>query len=415
MKNFIMVFRRFLPFYVFVFFFKLAASLHYTILSPLGEKFFPVWIVGLLIGFATFGQLILDIPAGKILDKYGYKRLLQVGVLFFIATISVFFFGITSKTYIITLILSVFGWLFFTPGVNAYLLAMESKIDDGKIVSIKDISGSVAVVLSSGFLTYFLSRSDFFLGSFFFVSLMISFLFLYFVPKEKNIITKIKTYSKGQNFVVKRNSIRELLAVIKKLNPASTMLLLTGFSSSLFYAIIWFVIPLEISSGISDGLPSFSLGIFDFSIVVFGFILGNIADKYNKRTITFWGLLLFALCGIFIGFSLNVFFILFGFLATIGEELSTISLWSWLHGLDKDHANDGAVGGVITFMQDLGWAIGPMFAGFLYTKIGATFTIFIGGLVLTLVFVFYYIFMKKYNINTMLKYPKKPHFKRYKH
>ena len=63
--------KKFIPFWLFLTFFKFAGGLHYTMLSPLGEKLFPLWLVGLMIGISAFLQLLLDIPAGYVLDKYG--------------------------------------------------------------------------------------------------------------------------------------------------------------------------------------------------------------------------------------------------------------------------------------------------------------------------------------------------------
>jgi MFS family permease len=205
---------------------------------------------------------------------------------------------------------------------------------------------------------------------------------------------------------------------IYKLNPASSLLLLSGMSFSIFYAIVWFVIPLEISKNIYGGMPNFALGIFDFAIVSAGFLIGKIADRFNKEKLVFIGLLLFSISGILLGFSLNIFFLLFGYLVTIGDEITSLSLWAWMHTLDKDHAEDGLVGGVITFAQDMGWAIGPILAGFLYSFYGAKFTIFFGGCFAFVVFlIYFYMFngKKVFFYNTKTKIPNKPHFKRYKH
>lgn len=71
-------------------------------------------MVGLAIGLAAGIQLILDVPAGFLLDRFGYKRLLGVGTAIFMAAISCLFFGLTPTTYLMTLGLGALGWLFLT-------------------------------------------------------------------------------------------------------------------------------------------------------------------------------------------------------------------------------------------------------------------------------------------------------------
>jgi len=62
-----------------------------------------------------------------------------------------------------------------------------------------------------------------------------------------------------------------------------------------FYGTIWFVVPLVIAHQAHMGLLGIGLGMFDFAIVALGFLLGNLADKSNKRALVFFGLLLFSL------------------------------------------------------------------------------------------------------------------------
>ena len=50
-------------------------------------------------------------------------------------------------------------------------------------------------------------------------------------------------------------------------------------------------------------------------------------------------------------------FLVAAFFATSGDEMASLPLWSWLHQLDKDHANDGLISGIINFFEDIGWTI----------------------------------------------------------
>ena len=90
-------------------------------------------------------------------------------------------------------------------------------------------------------------------------------------------------------------------------------------------------------------------------------------------------------------------FLLFGFLATSGEETAMLSLWSWLHALDHEHAHDGAVTSTISLFGDLGWAIGPIAAGILYGVIGPTWAIVISAFPILCTWVVYQCLMHKHN------------------
>lgn len=130
----------------------------------------------------------------------------------------------------------------------------------------------------------------------------------------------------------------------------------------------------------------------------------------DKRTLVFIGLLIFAISGMLVGFHFGWLFLLFGFLATSGDEMAGISLWSWLHALDKEHAHDGAVAGVITLFQDFGWTIGPILAGILFEFVGPSMTILIGAIPVLLTWIIYQFGMRKHHEHLVLDFlPQKPH------
>lgn len=407
------LFVTFLPFWLFLVLFKFGGNIHYSLMAPLGGQVLPLWIVGIIIGSGAFIQLLLDVPAGHLLDSLGYRRLLKVTTLAFIVAAAVLFFDFSITTYLLTTVLAIFGWLFFTPGVNAYVLSHAPRDAAGKFMSFRDMAGSIGVVLSSAFLGILLGFelpvvavvvTALLIGAYF--AIRASPEDIHTVHAEK----KIETH----HYYIRRGYIREHLRVIRRLNPAGTMLLVVGFCSSIFYSIIWFVVPLEIAHQASAGALSIGLGIFDFAIVALGFALGNLADKGNKRTLVFFGLLLFSVAGLFLGFHLNWLFLLFGFLATTGDEMASISLWSWLHALDRDHAHDGLVAGLITMVQDFGWAVGPVLAGIAYTLTGPSWTIAIGAIMIFASWIIYQFLARQHHHVSPIDLPHKPHRPRHK-
>lgn len=405
----------FLPFWIFMIFFKFGGGLHYTLLSPLGEKVLPLWIVGLLVGISSVVQLLLDVPAGRILDRFGYLRFLKITTVMFLIAVSCLLFGFNERIYILSLAISTFGWLFFGPGVSAYILSHAPKDITGKFMSLRDISGSIGIVLSSSILPFVLLLPPQGMGIILFFLLSIALIMLFLSPKDTVSVheeIKIPTH----HHYVRRHSIGKIIGTIKKLNPASGMLLLSELSGATFYGAIWFVVPLVIVHQADSGLLSLGLAIFDFSVVVLGFILGNLADTSNKRMLVFFGLLIFSVSGMIIGFNFGWLFIIFGFLATTGDEMAGISLWSWLHSLDRRHDEDGTVSGVINLFSDLGWSIGPFVAGVLYSIIGPSYTILVCATPIFMVWIIYQFILRRYHTSTerVLNVPKKPHRMRHK-
>ncbi len=408
------LFIRFLPFFIFLIFFKFGAGLHYTVSAPFGEKILPIWIIGLIMGGAAFAQLLFDVPAGYIMDKYGYRRFLKIGTVFFLVAAACFMYGLTTTTYLVSTTISVLGWVFFGPGINAYILSHTPQGYAGRFIALKDVFSSLGIVFSSAVLPFVLHLSVPQVGYFIFVLLLISLTMLFLSPKDHvsvHLEKKIDTH----HYYIKRTFITTSLRAITKLNPASSTLLLLGLSGSIFYGAIWFVVPLVIAHQANAGLLGVGLGIFDFAVVVLGFLLGNLADKFNRRTLVFFGLLLFSLSGMLLGFNFGWLFLLFGFLATSGDEMAGVSLWSWLHTLDKEHAHNGTISGIINLFQDLGWAIGPMLAGALYVKIGAEWTILLTSFPIFLTWIIY-----QFTVRTPLidhlggLIPRKPHRPRHK-
>lgn len=411
------LFRAFAPFWSFLLVFKFASGLHYSLLSPLGSQLMPIWVVGLLMGGASLVQLMLDVPAGHLLDRFGYRRLLILtSFTFFVAALCLFL-EFTLVTYLLSLVLSIFGWLFFGPGTNAYLLSSAPHQQAGRFMSLRDVFGSVGIVLSSALLPLVLLLSPSHMGLVLALSFAVAIAAILFAPMDRRSVHHVEQ-KLPTHFHYIRRRVGSSFKMIKKLNPASGTLLLLSTASGIFYGMIWFVVPLVLLQETDNFLLGIGLGVFDFSIVVLGFLLGNLADRSDKRTLVFFGLLIFALFGMLLGsgFGFSWLFILFGFLATAGDEMAGISLWSWLHSLDKDHAHDGAVASIITLFEDLGWMIGPALAGVLYTFIGPSWTVAVGALPLfALWFVYWTVFQKHMfdHIHFSL-IPAKPHKRRHK-
>ncbi len=371
-----------LPLWIFVFIFKFGAALHYTLLAPLGERILPLWIVGLIMGASSLVQLILDVPAGFILDRLGYVKMLTFGTAMFIFAGLAMVFGFHTPAYLISVLLATVGWLFYGPGVSAYVLSEVPRERAGEYFGILHASQALGVVGATAILSLVLHFSMAWIGVLISGLMLLALVSLSAVlPEHQRIHEKKMAH---QTYYVRRHFIDHVLRVFHRLNPASTMLILQNISSSLFYGVVWFTVPLIIANALYSGFPSVGLGVFDLAVVLLGSFLGRLADTVSKKLLVLVGLLMFSVTAMSLGFNFSVWFLLLGFLATAGDEMSNVSLWAWLDDLDKDHQDDGLINGAVSVFEDLGWTIGPVAAGFLFLAIGPSYTILVGAIPLFL-------------------------------
>jgi len=383
-----------LPFWLFVFLFKFAAGLHYTLMPVLGEKVAPIWVAGIVIAAASFLQLIFDVPAGFLLDRFGYVRVMRVSTFVFLLGACVLLFHFSVFTYLLTIFLSLIGWLFFTSGINAYTLAEAPRTEGGRYMGIQHTFASLGVVCASLLLIFIVHSSTAVIG----ITLAIIFLFaitaLMSTRRDHTSLAELQARHIHHGYYLHRHFIHKVVASMKRLDPPSVVLALQNLTGSIFYAMIWFVVPLVIAAQASTGVLAIGLSIFDLAVVILGAFLGKLADRYKKKLLVFMGLLLFSVMGILLGFNLNILFLLIGFLATTGDEMSSASLWSWLEWLDVGHQDDGLVSGAIVFFDDIGWTIGPLAAGFLFAAVGPSLTIAIGALPILIAWLFSTFFLR---------------------
>ncbi|MSR85757.1 MFS transporter [Candidatus Uhrbacteria bacterium] len=372
------IFLALLPIWIYTFIFKFGAGLHYALLPTFGEKLFPLWIAGLLMGSASLIQMICDVPAGYFLDRFGYVRGLKVGTAFFCLAGLVLLFGLHPWTYCVSLACSAVGWLLFSPALDAYVLVAAERKFTGTYMALREMTESAGIVVGMALLAFVIHFSIPLLGLMIGSILLIGLVILGGVPEETCSVHEEKKIA-HQSFYIRRNFLHHVLLALKKLNPVSTLLFLSNLSSAAFYGMVWFVIPLLIVREGAPGPLSFGLIVFDLSVLFVGFFIGYATDRWSKKWLVFWGLLLFAVMAFLLGFHFGWLFLVFGFLATTGEEMSSISLWAWLDHLDKDHSEDALISGVMSLAQDVGWMIGPALAGFLFYYVGPSWTIATGA------------------------------------
>lgn len=415
-SKFFHYFKKYLPFFLFLLMFRFGALLHYTILAPLWQQIMPLRIVGLLIWSMSFVQLILDIPAWYLLDRFWYVKILKIATFLFIIASLFLIFDLTVAVFVITLVVWWFGRLLFSPWSIAYILAQSPKEHAGKFISLREIFNSVWVVFCTAIIAFILPWPPFMLWLLIAFILMFAWLLLLISP-EDNVSVHIEKKIETHDFYIRRQTL-DLFAHIRKFSPVSLSLILTTFSSWLFYALIWFIIPLMIVNHQWWAFLGISLGIFDLAVVILWFTIWKLADKYDKNKLVFLWLLIFSLSAILLGFNFGIMFLILWFIATTWDEIANISLRAWLDSLETNHKNDGKVAGAISMASDLWRAIWPLLAGILYTTVWPSRAISIGGIILFITMIIYKILLRRYshNLPSVIKsYEYKPHNPRHKH
>lgn len=129
----------FMGLWLFLIFFKLAGGVHYALIGPLGERLMPVWLMGMIVSAGALIQMCLDIPAGKLLDRYGYKKIIILCTIAFAIGGALFLIKINILTIILSTAFATVGWLFASPGVNAYTLSHAPHGNADKFMAYRDV------------------------------------------------------------------------------------------------------------------------------------------------------------------------------------------------------------------------------------------------------------------------------------
>jgi MFS family permease len=321
---------------VYIFVFKVGAVIYLASLPVLGERVLPLWIVGLLVGAASFVQLMGDVPAGFLLDRFGYVRLLRLACLCLaLGGFLLWIFGFSLWIFLVLIVISGIGWLFFSPGVDAYVVTSAPSEQVGRAMGLRRVMSSLGAVAGTACFTLLLPFSPRMIGLVIGSILLLALVIAFRVKKERTTRhSHIKLEAK--HYYIRRTFLIDIWNSLNKLRPASGLLAFSRFAAGTFYSSMWFVFPLLLKTLADQGPLEYGLGIFDAGTIICGGIAGKLADTKNKTFTILAGLIIFASFSMILGFHLSIWFLLFGFLAALGDELSAVSLWAWLSDLHRE-------------------------------------------------------------------------------
>ncbi|HCC83653.1 TPA: hypothetical protein DEP96_02270 [Candidatus Uhrbacteria bacterium] len=377
-SSFTAVAASFTPFWFFLLLFKFGAGIHYSLIAILGGRILPLPVVGLFIGISVFIQLALDVPSGFMLERYGYLRMLRVSTICFFLAGVVLIFGLSPLTFILSIIFSSLGWLFFTPGIGAYLLAHSPVTVIGRMTGLQRTMQAIGMTMAVIGLPYFSQLSGSVIG------LLVTYpfvgAFIVLTLAERRPIPTFLPARHRERRHLAATSFATLRQIFQELHPLSTIFLIYSIVLAAAYGLLWFTLPLLIAT--NDSGPTISLGLiaFDTTTIVSALIIGRLVDASNKKILAYLALAIISFAALFLWSTFQPLFIVLCFLFSFGDEIFTISLWSWLDARLPRGERYGLITGALTFAEDLGWMAGPIIAGLLYTLVGPINTLRYAGL-----------------------------------
>ncbi len=381
-QNFASVAASFTPFWFFVLLFKLGAGIHYSLIAVLGSRILPLPIVGLCIGLAAFLQVALDVPAGFMLERYGYLHMLRISTICFVIAGLILVLGLIPLTFILSTVLSGLGWLFFTPGLEAYLLAHSPVAIIGRITGLQRTIQAIGMTLAIIGLPYFVQLPSTIVGLIIIYPLVGAFAAL--AIAERQPMSTLLPERLRHRRRASQATLATLISTLRQLHPLSTAFIFYSITIASFFGLLWFTLTLLIASHTSGQIISLGMAAFDFTVIIVAIIIGKIVDSSNKKILAYIALSIIAFAAFFLWSTFQPLFIVFCFLLSMGDEIFTITFWSWIDTRLPQGEHYGLVTGALTFAEDLGWMAGPIIAGLLYTLVGPINTLRYAGLAVAL-------------------------------
>lgn len=378
---------RFLPFWFFVFLFKFGAGIHYSLIAIFGARILPLWAVGLCVGGASFIQLVLDVPTGFLIERYGHLRMLRVSTFCFLLAAAVLLFGLTPTTYITSVVLSALGWLCFGPGVAAYLLTHGPVAFMGRLTGLRRMCEAVGITLALLGLSTFRTLPSAVIGLVIIFPLLGAFaaLIIAHYSRTPSVLGK-DTHSRR---LVSAASPATIRTVVRKLHPIGTAFGIYVFCASVMYSMIWFLFPLLIATSDTPGIYSVALAMFDLTVLFVDLPVGALVDRLPKRPLVVAGMAVMAIAALALSQHLTLAVVPLAVvplavLLSVGDEIAVVSLFAWLDERTSRVHHEGIVTGALTFIEDLGWSTGPIVAGLLAGVFTKSQTLLTGALVLSI-------------------------------
>lgn len=356
------VYRPFVASWIYILLFKIGAILHYATIAVLGAQVLPIWAVGFGNAAASTLQLVLDIPAGMLIQRYGAARMLSLSTCMFILAAGVWLFGPSVPAYLASLLASSLGWLFFTPANTAYLLAHAPLSHIGRLSGIRRIMEGAGGIIPTALLPFYVVLPSQTIGLIMLYPLIGSMVALYFMHTHEHAAkTRYRLPAHAGKSLIQR-----LRYTLRTTGIPGRLLMAWMLAVNAFYGGLWLLVPILLAQH-GDTRLGFSLVAVELGSIVIGLLAGKLADGRGRRQVFLLGSLLGALTALFSGYVDGWWFVVTILFLSFADEFVVDTLWALIDQRIRGKRIEGMVSGVITFVDDLGWAVGPAIAGILFT------------------------------------------------
>ncbi len=314
-------------------------------------------------------MLLLDPIGGAMADTRGSRQTLKYRTILNMMAGALLMIFSQSLLLVIAVGITIFV-SFGLNNVGTYLLRTTDRKEGGTIFGIADNVISLAILLGTFSLPFFIqNRAFFWLGVALVICNAIYFLILQFVKDDIAPEYKQKIQLAHINPIA---TARKAWTFVRKNNNYPLMLLATAAYTGFFYGTIWFVIPLKFATSgslsLADGLE---LGIYELVTVVTAGICGHLADKLPWKRMHLWGWVM-TLIGMWLipFFPLQMGLIIAGLIIGLGNNIFYYAACHALEQFDDDHRADGTFWAFVKMIQSASYAVVPLVCGFFYQFYG---------------------------------------------
>jgi MFS family permease len=379
-----------------------SGSILYAILPVLYAAKYNEWIAGLIVGgFNLIQALFLNPTFGNLSDRYGSRRIMMISSLSgSIAAITWLLIPFLHTSVLFISTFFIFGGYTLRSVSETYLLRSSKKDEGGFIFGLSEDIYALSYFLVTMSIPFFLvTEHQYYAGIILLFCSLLSYLFISRIPKDIQ-ENKIQKPLKNIFLFNPFDAIKLGMHFIKKNNSAPVPSIVIAFFESIFYGTIWFVFPLHLmqlgSESFKDGLI---LGIYEVVTIFAAAYIGYLADKHDWTKIFILGWSFIAIGVLALPFfDWPIWLVIVGLIIAFGDNMAAFSGLHLLEATDKDHAEDGAFIAFKYLFSDIGYAISPIIAGFLYYsygfRIGLVFASLV-GLVAGIIMI-WFVLKKKY-------------------
>ena len=351
---------------------RYTSDLAYGILPVLIAFHYGEWFAGLFFGVLNLIQAYLGHPiAGNTADRIGSKPTMLIGLGSMLTSALIWIFLPMNNIFVII----IFGLFFFISYSfrqtdEIYFLRMSSKKEGGAVFGLSESFYCLARFFSTISIPFFILSGNQYMAAWIMLAgVAINFYGVASVPNDPIKNSSLKSFGASMNPLI---AIKGGWSFVKKNKGYPLMILSNNLFEGFFYGTIWFVFPLHIAAMNSVGfLNGLTLGIYEVVFAITAFYFGYLADRYNWRFFHSFGWIIIALGIIALPiFEDPIWLIIVGVVIALGNSLSNFAADHAFTQYDIDHREDGAFVAMKNIVNDTGYALAPLIAGFLYFAYG---------------------------------------------